>query len=471
MFLAFAGLGIGAPGVESLFLTRFGVQYLPYMYVALGAVTVAITILIGTVFGRMSRRSLYQGMPLVLLLWLITARLLIGLGLRWAYPPVFLSMYVMWTLQNLFTWGTASLVFDARQAKRLFPLFAAAGILGRALGGLSTRIWVDLIGTENLLFVWAGALLLAAAGVLAVARARKAYTAALAEALRAGGPAVFFPEEQPFVGRRRDASAVSAVLAGAGSPEPQVRRVSTEILGHLGVPRGQEALLRALGDPDSGVRASALRSLGRSGAAAAAATAPALGSLLRDPSPEVRRQAAEELGRLAPLPGQLRALLLPLLEDREPEIRAAAASALLRSGEDAGALGVLQELARAERVEHRVLALQGLAGSGGEEGEEMYVILSGEVSVVTGQGSRPRTELARRRAGEHIGEMSLLSGAPRMATMVAVGEVHALGMARREFEQILRQRPDTSLVVMKVLCDRLREAQSREPLSAQAANC
>jgi CRP-like cAMP-binding protein len=58
-----------------------------------------------------------------------------------------------------------------------------------------------------------------------------------------------------------------------------------------------------------------------------------------------------------------------------------------------------------------------------------------------------------------------------MATMVAVGEVHALGMARREFEQILRQRPDTSLVVMKVLCDRLREAQSREPLSAQAANC
>ena len=42
MFLLSAGMNIGAPGIESLFLTSFGFQSLPYMYIALGLVTAAV---------------------------------------------------------------------------------------------------------------------------------------------------------------------------------------------------------------------------------------------------------------------------------------------------------------------------------------------------------------------------------------------------------------------------------------------
>ena len=39
MLFTSAGGSIGGNGIEALFFSRFGVQYLPYMYMALGAVT------------------------------------------------------------------------------------------------------------------------------------------------------------------------------------------------------------------------------------------------------------------------------------------------------------------------------------------------------------------------------------------------------------------------------------------------
>jgi AAA family ATP:ADP antiporter len=70
-------------------------------------------------------------------------------------------MYILWTFQILLTWGTASMVCDTRQAKRLFPLFSSGGILGAAVGGLVTKALVRWIGTENLLLIWVGTLIIA----------------------------------------------------------------------------------------------------------------------------------------------------------------------------------------------------------------------------------------------------------------------------------------------------------------------
>ncbi len=160
MFLPSAGGAIGSPGVEALFYARFGVQYLPFMYVALGLVTLATSLLLTALLGRASRRWLYLTLPLVLSAVLILARLLVGLRLNWFYPVLWLGMYLLWTLQGSLTWGLAGTVCNTRQAKRLFPLIGAGGILGIAVGGLLTRWLVDRLGTENLLLVWAGALLL-----------------------------------------------------------------------------------------------------------------------------------------------------------------------------------------------------------------------------------------------------------------------------------------------------------------------
>jgi HEAT repeat protein len=92
----------------------------------------------------------------------------------------------------------------------------------------------------------------------------------------------------------------------------------------------------------------------------------------------------------------------------------------------------------------------------GEVGDVMFIIASGEVSVVTTKDQK-EVELGRRKAGEYVGEMALISKEPRIATVKAVGNVHALFINQKSFESILRDRPGVSLAVIQVLCERLKE--------------
>ena len=96
----------------------------------------------------------------------------------------------------------------------------------------------------------------------------------------------------------------------------------------------------------------------------------------------------------------------------------------------------------------------------GEIGDIMFVIVSGEVRVLMTQGQK-QVELARRKAGEFVGEMALISKEPRSATVTAIGDVHALCIDQKSFESLLRDRPDASLAVIQVLCDRLKESDAR----------
>jgi CRP-like cAMP-binding protein len=54
--------------------------------------------------------------------------------------------------------------------------------------------------------------------------------------------------------------------------------------------------------------------------------------------------------------------------------------------------------------------------------------------------------------------MAVISREPRMASLVAAGEVRTLCIDRKSFEGLLSERPETSLHVMRVLCARLKEA-------------
>ena len=96
----------------------------------------------------------------------------------------------------------------------------------------------------------------------------------------------------------------------------------------------------------------------------------------------------------------------------------------------------------------------------GEAGSEMYIVVSGEVSVLAKYNqAETEKEIARRKPGDYVGEMAIISQEPRMASLVAVGDVRTLCIDRQQFEGILRERPETSLALMRVLCQRLREAR------------
>ena len=84
----------------------------------------------------------------------------------------------------------------------------------------------------------------------------------------------------------------------------------------------------------------------------------------------------------------------------------------------------------------------------------MFIIVSGEVKVCSHQDG-VEMEIARRKAGDYVGEMSIIGREPRMASLVAVGDVRTLCIDQQSFEGLIRERPDVSLAVMKVLGQRL----------------
>lgn len=95
----------------------------------------------------------------------------------------------------------------------------------------------------------------------------------------------------------------------------------------------------------------------------------------------------------------------------------------------------------------------------GELGSEMYIIISGEVRVlITAGGQKEAREVARRRSGDYVGEMAVLSQEPRMATLIAKGPVRVLCIKQKQFESMLRERPEISLAMLRTLSQRLKEA-------------
>lgn len=91
----------------------------------------------------------------------------------------------------------------------------------------------------------------------------------------------------------------------------------------------------------------------------------------------------------------------------------------------------------------------------GDQGDAMYVILSGEAQVDVGG----RYHVLR--AGDFFGEMALLAPGKRMATVRAEDEVRAVRISAEGFRGFLAERPGVALSMMKVLVLRLREVEQR----------
>ena len=161
MLFTAMGAALGGTGIEALFFARFGVEYLPYMFLGLGVTSMLISFGTTAALGSVPRRVLYVAIPVFLALILIIARLALLTEPIWLYPGLWLGKEILNSLTGIMIWGIAGAVCDARQAKRLFPLFNASRILGQVIGGFLTGILVSVLGVENLLLIWAGALLLA----------------------------------------------------------------------------------------------------------------------------------------------------------------------------------------------------------------------------------------------------------------------------------------------------------------------
>ena len=158
MFVSMAAIVIGESAIDALFFDRIGTAVLPQMYLLQGAATFVAMLGLTWALGRIGGRRAYVLAPLTLGALVLAERIVLITDVRWIYPVLWVTVAIATLIQGIFLWGTAGAVVDIRQAKRLFPIFAAGGILGSVVGGVLTRPLAAAIGAENLLLVWAGAL-------------------------------------------------------------------------------------------------------------------------------------------------------------------------------------------------------------------------------------------------------------------------------------------------------------------------
>jgi CRP/FNR family cyclic AMP-dependent transcriptional regulator len=90
----------------------------------------------------------------------------------------------------------------------------------------------------------------------------------------------------------------------------------------------------------------------------------------------------------------------------------------------------------------------------GEDGLSFYVILEGESKV----RRRGRT-VARLLPGDFFGEISLLDGGPRTATVVAATPLRCLSILRWDFRKLLERERSLAPKILKELALRLRQIE------------
>jgi small-conductance mechanosensitive channel/CRP-like cAMP-binding protein len=89
----------------------------------------------------------------------------------------------------------------------------------------------------------------------------------------------------------------------------------------------------------------------------------------------------------------------------------------------------------------------------GAEGHWLYMIIEGEASVrVAAEGVEK--EVARIGAGKFFGEMSLMTGARRTATVVALDDVECYRLDKPAFQRIIHERPELADEISAVLASR-----------------
>ena len=87
----------------------------------------------------------------------------------------------------------------------------------------------------------------------------------------------------------------------------------------------------------------------------------------------------------------------------------------------------------------------------GEPGESFFVILTGQAKVTV----RGRT-VHRAIPGDHFGEISLLDGGPRTASVVSETPLTVLMIERKDFQKLLRKDPPLAMQLLKSMARAIR---------------
>ncbi|MSQ23088.1 MAG: Crp/Fnr family transcriptional regulator [Chloroflexi bacterium] len=94
----------------------------------------------------------------------------------------------------------------------------------------------------------------------------------------------------------------------------------------------------------------------------------------------------------------------------------------------------------------------------GDPGDALYIIVKGQVKVILPSGDGNEALLATMDDGDFFGELSMIDGEPRSATILASLPTDTIVLRREGFYEFLRASPDVAIEMLQALSRRLRQS-------------
>ncbi|MBB6480136.1 cyclic nucleotide-binding domain-containing protein [Spirochaeta isovalerica] len=92
----------------------------------------------------------------------------------------------------------------------------------------------------------------------------------------------------------------------------------------------------------------------------------------------------------------------------------------------------------------------------GDSGNQMFLIVEGEVEIRKKTTEKSTTTLATLKKGDFFGEMAMVERKPRSASAIAVTDCKLLALDQNAFMTLIEQNSDFAVRMIKVLATRLR---------------
>ena len=108
-----AGQGLGDNSASALFLLRFGVDFLPYMFIAVGALTFIVTLAYSAGLGRYQKGRFFTGLIAGSALLILLERLAILFSFSFLYPTLWLTVNCLGGIL-----GTITTILSAQSRSR-----------------------------------------------------------------------------------------------------------------------------------------------------------------------------------------------------------------------------------------------------------------------------------------------------------------------------------------------------------------
>ncbi|MDH3662577.1 MAG: patatin-like phospholipase family protein, partial [Alphaproteobacteria bacterium] len=104
----------------------------------------------------------------------------------------------------------------------------------------------------------------------------------------------------------------------------------------------------------------------------------------------------------------------------------------------------------------------------GAHGDALFVLVSGMLSITVNDHRGQARRIGYIHAGETVGELALMSGEPRSATVTALRDSTLFGLDEAAFQRLIERHPHTSSQLLRMLAERQMRMQGQAALSRQA---